>query len=190
MNQDVFCPKCGRPRQTASVCSCGHLYDSGRVAVSGNKILGTSPMTLPDRCVKCGKDASRGRRVDRTLYGYSQWLVLTVLLGLIVFIVLYYATRQALRLSYATCPDCTRSRDVKRRVSWGGWALFVVLLVTAIAFSSSVLGIMSAVAFIGAVVASVLAASPLRVAGFDGNLFTVKGAGKEFLAALGGPRTY
>jgi hypothetical protein len=146
-------------------------------------------VTLPDRCVKCGKDASRGRRVEQTLYGYSQWLILTVFLGLIVFIILYYVTRQALQLSYATCSECARSRDVKRRVSWGVWGLFVVLFVTAFRVSSSVLWILSAVAFVGAITASILAGPPLRVVGVSGDVFTIKGAGQEFLAALGRPRS-
>jgi hypothetical protein len=174
----------------ASVCSCGFLFEGGNVTVSGKKILGTSPMTLPDRCVKCGKDASRGRRVEQTLYGYSPWIVLTIFIGLLIFIIIYYATRQPLLLGYATCPDCTRSREVKRRVSWGAWALFAVLLVAAVGFLSSVLGILSAVAFVGAITASILAGPPLRVIGVSGNVFTVKGAGQEFLAALGRTRSY
>jgi hypothetical protein len=187
MSQDAFCPRCGQPRQVTPTCSCGYLFQ-GQVSVSGKTLVGPSPMSLPCHCVKCGKDASGGDLYDRTLYGYPQWIVAAILFGVLPLLVLYYALRKPLRISYYTCPACVRSRKKKLVTTWGLWALFVASLVAAIGMSSSAIGIASAALFVAAVVMSALAAAPLRVLACAAGLFTVKGAGPEFLAYLGGPR--
>lgn len=160
------------------------------MAVEGDKLLGYSPMSLPGRCVKCGKDTSRGGRVEKTLYGYSPWIILTVFLGVLPLLLVYYLTRQRLQISYSVCEDCARSRTTRQWAAGGVWVLFVLLLAAGLAAAlPAALWILTLVVFVGALVASSLAAAPLRVTGVNGSRFTIKGAGQEFLAALSGPRT-
>lgn len=156
--------------------------------VAKNAIVGTSPMELPDRCVECGRKASGGRRVETTLYWYPRWIWVGILWGVFPVVLLYFASRRRLEISYSLCSDDDRSLRTRKQVAIGAWALFVAVVIAAIAthFNRSC-AIAALVLFFAALTAQMLAGVPLVVAGHKHGVFGLKGFGKDFLLATGEP---
>ena len=156
--------------------------------VAKNAIVGTSPMKLPDCCVECGRKASGGRRVEATLYWYPRWIWVGILWGVFPAILLYFASRRRLEISYSLCPDDNRSLRTRKRVALGTWALFVAVVIAAAAthFNRSCM-IAAFVLFFVALIVQMMASVPLMVGGHEDGVFGVKGFGDEFLLAAGEP---
>jgi Na+-transporting NADH:ubiquinone oxidoreductase subunit NqrB len=156
--------------------------------VAKDAIVGTSPMELPDRCVECGRDASGGRRVDTTLYWYPRWIWLGIFWGVIPVVLLYYAARRPLKISYSLCPEDDRSLRTRKRVAIGVWALFVAFLVAAVATHFNRFCVIAAIVlFFGAVIVHFMAVVPLSAAGHEDGVFGIKGFGKDFLSGVERP---
>jgi hypothetical protein len=158
--------------------------------VAKDAIVGTSPMKLPDRCVECGREASGGRRVETTLYWYPRWIWVGILWGVFPAILLYFASRRRLEISYSLCPDDDRSLRKRKRVAMGIWALFVAFVIAAVATHFNRFCMIAAlVLFFVAWIVQMMTGVPLTVAGHEDGVFGVKGFGKEFLSAAGEPGT-
>jgi hypothetical protein len=87
-------------------------------------ITGGSPMYLPEYCVKCGQDATHGRRTHGARYYYPPWIFLGLFAGLIPLIILSYVGRKQLDISYSLCPDCVRRQKNKKWIAVGAWIVF------------------------------------------------------------------
>ncbi len=159
--------------------------------VDKNAIIGTSPMSLPDLCVECGRDASGGRRVDARLYWYPRWIWVGILWGVFPVVLLYYAARRPLEISYSLCPQDDRSLRTRKRAALVMWALFVALLIAAIAthFNRACV-IATVVLFFAAVIAHFMALVPLTAAGHEDGVFGIKGFSKNFLLTVERPRVW
>ncbi len=157
--------------------------------VEKKAIIGTSPMELPDRCVECGGDASGGRRVDTRLYWYPRWIWVGILWGVFPVALLYYAARRPLEISYSLCPRDDHSLRMRKRAALVMWALFVALLIAAIATQFNRACVIATVAlFFVAVIAHFMALVPLTAAGHEDGVFGVKGFSKNFLLAVERPK--
>lgn len=144
-------------------------------------------MLLVERCVKCGKDAAHGHRVDTTQHFAPRWVYLGLLPGLLPLIPCYYIGRKTLRLSYSLCPDCDRVQKRKKWIAAGAWLLLTASALLSIELNDAWILIASAFLFVVAVTASFVANAPLLVSGYEDRVFTVKGVGQEFLAPRGTP---
>lgn len=149
-------------------------------------ISGTSPISLAENCVKCGKDAAHGLRINTTQHFSPRWVLLG-LVGLFPLILLYFVGRKTLRISYSLCPKCARVERRKKWIAAGAWALVAALVLVSVWQNDAWILIAAGVVLIAAVVASYLANSPLLVNGYKDRIFTVKGASQEFLASRGEP---
>ena len=159
--------------------------------VAKDAIVGTSPMEMPDRCVECGRDASAGRRVDTTLHWYPRWIWVGILWGVIPAVLLYYAARRPLEISYSLCPQDDRSFRIRKRAALVMWALFVALLIAAVATHFNRACVIATVAlFFVAVIAHLMALVPLTAAGHEDGVFGVKGFSKDFLQAVERPNVH
>jgi hypothetical protein len=158
--------------------------------VAKDAIIGTSPMELPDRCIECGRKAPGGRRVETTLYWYPRWIWVGIVWGVFPVFLLYFASRRRLEISYSLCPDDDRSLRTRKRMAMGAWALFLALLIAAVATHFNRISMIAAlVLFFVAWIVQMMAGVPLTVAGHEDGAFGVKGLGKEFLLAEGERRS-
>ncbi len=154
--------------------------------VAKDAIVGTSPMKLPDRCVECGRRISGGRRVETTLYWYPRWIWVGILWGVFPAILLYFASRRRLEISYSLCSDDDRSLRKRKRVAMAAWALFLALLIaTVVTQGNRVYLIAAFVLLFVALILHMMAGVPLTVAGHEDGVFGIKGFGKEFLSTAG-----
>jgi hypothetical protein len=144
-------------------------------------------MLLVERCVRCGKDAAHGHRIDTTQHFSPRWVYLGLVVGLLPLIPCYYVGRKTLRLSYSLCPECDRVEKRKKWIAAGAWLLLAASALVSIELDDAWILIASGVLFVVAVVASFLANPPLMVNGYKDRVFTVRGASQEFLAPRGAP---
>ena len=151
------------------------------------KISGTSPMRLAKNCVKCGKDAAQGRRIDATQYFSPPWVLLGLLAGALPLIVLYFVGRKTLHISYSLCPECAQTERRKKWIAAGVWLLLVVAALLSIELNNAWILIACGVLLVAAVVATFQANAPVVVSGCRNQVFTVKGVSEEFLALRGTP---
>ena len=131
--------------------------------------------------MKCGKDAARGHRIHATQYFSPPW-VWFGLLGLLPLILLYYVGRKTLRISYSLCAECDRAEKRKKWIVAGAWLLVAVSVVVSVRLDDAWILIASAVLLVAAVLASCQGNAPILVSGYRDGVFTLKGAGEEFLA--------
>lgn len=156
-------------------------------ALMAGRVSGTSPISLVEDCVKCGKDAAHGRRINTTQHFSPRWVLLGLLAGLIPLIPLYFVERKTLRLSYSLCPECAGAARREKWIAAGAWLMVAASVLVSIGLNDAWVLIASGVLFVAAVVASVLTNSPVIVNGYEDGVFTVKGASQEFLASRGNP---
>jgi hypothetical protein len=154
--------------------------------VEGDRIISPSPLTLPEGCVTCGDPVVNGRRFNKTLFYCSPWVWLTILVGLLPFIIIYLVVRKPLAISYAQCSTCVGRQNTKKWIAVGVWVVFLAMVAVSIWSQSLIAVIVMIVLFLGALVATVLANPPLRVTGYESGYFFVKGASPRFLANLAG----
>ena len=180
--QGMHCPRCGAPHPfDAARCDCGHSF-YGNISVANKRIIGQSPIELPLGCVKCGERAHDGRRFDRVLYYCAPWVWVTFLVGAwLVPLILYVTTRKPVKVGYSLCDACSKKQDLKKIAAIAGWVLFLAVIVASVATENVMLAAFGIpVVFLGAVVASVLANPPLRVAGMNQGYFELAGASPLF----------
>jgi hypothetical protein len=170
-------------REVAGLCR--HDTQVGGVTVLGGEIFGTAPFVLPNICVKCGKEATKGRRADTTLAVYPLWIWLGLFIGVIGVAVLYLLTSKRLQISYSLCPECARTRKTKRWLAWGAWLLcFVFAGATIAAQLNKVLMVISILFFVVGLVMTIMAGSRLRATRCEGEIFTVTGVGRGFIESM------
>lgn len=194
------CPKCGGAYSVGSAfCGrCGYRVATDEKPKTNSpfeeSIAVQSPLELPHYCARCGVEASKGPRINKTIYYFSP----LVWLGLFVYPIFawlaYYHTRKPLQASYSLCDRCASVVKTKKRVMIAAWAVSAVALVVAVwllgLHDSSAGIIFYAVTFYAAAVATFIARSPLRAVGYRNGVFTVKCAatskkGSEALDGVG-----
>ncbi len=151
--------------------------------------MGMSPMYLPEYCVKCGNDARHGRRITKVLYFVPTWIYVGLFIGVLLVILLYYAARKPLGVSYSLCPDCARRQKNKKWMAAAAWLVFVVSLIAPIPVGAVSHLMLILALFVLALVASYRANPPLKVTGYRAfdQSFTLKGAGNNFLGVPARP---
>ena len=154
-----------------------------RWIVEADAIVGTSPMGLPDRCVKCGRYVSDSQRVEATLYWYPRgfwWWVWGVYA--------YVIQRRPLEISYTLCPQHVRSLRRRQQVAFALWALCLALVLAAYATRANWICVVGAlILFIAALIVQRMARLPLWAARHEDGIFRVRGFGRDFLSAVKGP---
>jgi len=159
---------------------CGQFSTA---VVVNRTIVGTSPITLPACCVRCGQDSGNGVRVGTTLYAVPRWIWVGLLWGVFPVILLYYAARRPCDVEYWVCDECVARMRKRRCIALVLWAFFLAAVVVSV---TSGLSWYVGVAVLLLVVAAMIASRDpsLTAAGRDGRRFAVRGACPEFIAKV------
>ena len=135
------------------------------------------------------QETSGGRRVEATLYWYPRWIWVGVLWSVVPAVLLYFALRRPLEISYSLCPDDDRSLRMRKRAAIGTWTLFVAVVIAAIVTRGNRFFLIApSVLFFVALIVHFMAGVPLAVAGHEDGVFGVKGLSKNFLLAVERPK--
>ena len=73
----------------------------------------------PDRCVKCN-DPAEGYRLKRGLYWHPPWVYVTLLAGVLVYVVIALVVRKSATLYVGMCPKHRSRRRTGLLVGWLG----------------------------------------------------------------------
>lgn len=144
------------------------------------KLVGKSPIILPEICVKCGADAHNGKRFEKSLYYCNLLFFLTILINILVLIIVYFVARKKIDLSFSLCENCLIPYKRKRMVAALFWLATILSVVAGIALESSEFIIVFVILLIAAIVMNIVAGLPLRPSGHSKGLFTIKGAKQPF----------
>jgi hypothetical protein len=112
------CLECGRPLGSRPIERHGYRFKIWR---------GTE---LPPVCVRCGAPA-REKPWKRSFYWHEPALYLTILLGVLVYVIIAVVVRKRIDLDVPMCEAHWRRRALLRKVSYGMLALAVGLVVLA-----------------------------------------------------------
>ncbi len=140
---------------------------------------------LPFRCIKCGGPAE-GKPLKRVLYWHSPLIYLTILAGLLIYVVLALVLRQTAAYHVGLC----RAHRARRR--WGillGWLSVPAglgMAALAIDQEDPVLGVAAFVVFVGLIIAGALIARVIWPSRIDERFAWIKGAGEGYLSAFPG----
>jgi hypothetical protein len=154
--------------------------------VAKHAVIGTSPIVLPHFCVDCGRPSEGGTRSESTLYWSPSWIWVGIFWGFVPIVLLYYAARRGVDISFSLCPIHARSLRLKKRAALIMTAAFVVALAAAIVFQSMYAAFVALALFILALIMFAAAGTPLRAAGHEDGVFGIKGFDRRFLAAVAG----
>jgi len=177
-----ICAKCKpiffqRVREGAPLAAGGaEAWQSGDAVVT---LIGGA---LPVRCVKCN-GAVTGQHLPRTLYWHSEWVYI-LLLSPLIYLIVSMSVRKSARVSVPICEEHRQRRRIAIGVSWLLVAIGIGSLIAAIAIESGVLGIISVVGFIAAVILGLWKGTLVSAKKIDAQHVWVRGFCKEYRALL------
>jgi hypothetical protein len=138
--------------------------------------------SLPDVCVKCGAHG-RGRRYRRTYYWHEPLVYLTILAGLLLYIILAMVVRKKATVEFSLCETHAAKR---RNGILGGWAvvgLGILMFVGAgagVIDEPAALVVLGIVCVFGGLIAASMAARTLYPQKIQKPYVWLRGSGKPF----------
>lgn len=161
--------------------------DKPALARKGNLLVVQKGAMLPALCVKCGQPVV-GDPAKKTYYWHSPWIFLTILIGVLIYVIIAVVVRKKFELPL---PLCEEHRQRSRRVMWVGLGLFVGPILAAIFLSGFIPDGYGGWWALAIVVTSLSGAfyfdsgrPKLSPAYIDDREAHFKGAGEPFLAQL------
>ncbi|MGE0327061.1 MAG: hypothetical protein AB7K71_22475 [Polyangiaceae bacterium] len=178
--QNYYAPPAGGPGGMAP--GGYHAPQAGGAWRDGEHLVVIKGSALPDRCVKCNAPA-QGFTLSRMLYWNPPWVYVTILLGLLIFVIVALVTRKQGMVSFGLCPE-HRSQRTKLHLAAG---ITPLLTIGGCAASVSADAPMAAVVcvFLTLILPFVfiVLATPMSVKLIDDRALRLK-VGPEFLASF------
>jgi len=150
---------------------------------SGSLLVVASKAELPERCVKCNQPAS-GLIKRFRLAWYPPLVYLSLVLGLIPFVILVLVLQHKMTVHAGVCPVCRSKRRRTMLVSWLGSIGGLILAIYAISVNGGWLIGIGVALFLISLVYGVLASRIIWPKRIKDNLAWLNGAGPDFLSTL------
>jgi hypothetical protein len=174
------------PYQSPQAVLAPEIVPGADVWQDGNLLVLRRGSVLPDRCIKCNAPAE-GYRLRRNLSWHNPALFLTILAGLLIYVIIALIVRQTMQVEIGLCPV---HRSKRLRAIAIGWILALAGIATMILGGTTGgrqsggymligLGILLIGLFYGLIGSSTV--SPKKIDPYFGWL---KGACREYLAEL------
>jgi hypothetical protein len=152
----------------------------------GKTLIMTRNWSLPDRCIKCDQPTGR-KLIKRKLYWHHPALYLTILAGLLIYIVIALIIRQKAVVHLPVCTHHRRVKFIKTLSVTGGCMLGIGLCILPAVFAhndelaglSIITGIL---VFFGSLITAALIVPYIRPRQIDGQTVRFKGCCESFLA--------
>jgi hypothetical protein len=186
--QPVPCTRCGydlRGTPIGGVCpECGTSFLASQrgIRVDGKHLVIRSGATLPNRCIKSGKDG--GEAKTKTLYWFHSAFILLILaggLGMIVLLILYFTMRKPVQLTYCMLPEVKRNILIKQTVAGCVTIGSIVLAIVACSNESPELGFTAAGGILIGIILLLVWGNVLSVTKNVNEEFWIRGMNRDFL---------
>ncbi len=159
--------------------------DGVRAAVwrRGKLIVFRKNTALPFRCVKCNAPA-HGKPLRSNLSWHPPAIYLTILIGLIIYVIVALCVQKSARISFGLCARHRRRRARVVAVSWLFALTCVSLIVCSIPLDNPAFAVLGLLILILGLVLYLIFARSLTAARIDNEWVWLRGAGEEFLDTL------
>ena len=153
-------------------------YADGRLLVVESGAL------LPRRCIKTNSPVTDKDMTRREFYQFNAWWGLTIMLGVLMYVVLYYALRKKCVLTYGIAPEVRRRYTNRLLIKWLiAMSLFLGFLFSTASNSPTAIITMLCL-FLVSLIILPFGNIPLTVKRWGDERFWIKGCGHEFLMSL------
>lgn len=153
--------------------------------VKGDRLLVTSPASLPHYCVDCGAEVDEmGERRDKTLNWIPPWTYIFILIGILIFVLVALVTQKKVKIEYSLCAEHSARFKTRRLVNGSVWILCILLIVGAIALQNAAMAVLIPIVAIAGIVTLIRAGERLKVVHVKNGEATLKGASPQFLAQI------
>lgn len=150
-----------------------------------NIVVPTSNPALPLRCVKTNQPVEASQLKKKTLYWAPPWLLITILLSILVYLILYLCMRKKVVVEIPLSP---RGRAIVRNNTLLAVGLLLGGLFVAFwggfRFNSGLMILLGIVTAVVGVIWAVLKGNALRIAKYNSIEVSLAGACPEYLASL------
>ena len=138
---------------------------------------------IPHRCVKCNEPADEPTKT-RTVYWYSPWLLLLILLSIIIFAIVAMIVRKHAVVSPGLCADHKKRRRNVIAGAWIGVVAGFLLIYAGVSTSSGAQSAIGVLALLISIVVGIAMGRIVHAARIDTEYVRLKGCGKPFLETL------
>lgn len=149
----------------------------------GKLLVALDNARLPDCCVKCGRPGG-GRPFRRVYHWHHPALYLTILAGLLVYVIVAVCVQKKGAVHVALCDRHLARRRNGMLVGWLVALSAVVFWVLAAQLNEALLVAPGILAFVGGLVTVAVSSRILSPKRIDRGYLWLNGAGEEFLATL------
>ena len=159
----------------------------GVTAWRNQKVLVMIPDTqLPPRCVKCNAPAEEPTKI-RKVYWHHPAIYLVILINLVIYAIVAAIVRRRALVAAGLCVAHKKRRRLAILTAWTSFIAGVGLLGWATRESTgdgAAFAAAGVAAFLGAILAGIIAARVVYAKKIDKDLVWLKGCGAEFLDSL------
>lgn len=158
--------------------------DTPMLRVEGKTLVVVSGTRLPPICVRTNQPVTNEDMVRKDFYWCSPWYAFLILVGVVVYLLVYILARQQCTLTFGLHPSVKAM--YRKRIfikSMVAIALFISLPFVA-ATNSTPLIVLVIAAFIGTIISFCIGNTPLTVTKAKYGRFWVKGFSPEYLEVI------
>lgn len=138
---------------------------------------------FPDRCIKCNAPSVAPKRRYRLTW-HSPWLYLLLFLAILLYAIVASIVQKRAVVHVGLCERHQKRVLWGRLIGWGGLALELLLVGTAIATTDAGYGVAALFVLLPWAIASIVVNRLVLAQRIDDQVVRLKGCGPEFLRSL------
>jgi hypothetical protein len=153
----------------------------------GYKLIIPAPLpgqaaALPPMCVKCGAPAD-GKSVVKTFYWHNPVFYLTILLGLLIYVIIAVVVRKSIKVSVPLCARHAQRRSIAVTLAWVLPLIGIadIFILSQFNVDGGIIALLTMGLIVAGIVIWAVVANPIRPAMIDNTRGEFTGACVRFL---------
>lgn len=150
--------------------------------IKGKRIVGASPILLPDICVKCGSEEKHGKRVNETLYyGNPLWWLLIFFFNVLAVVFIYLILRKRANVSYFLCDKCRAQLDKRKNINCAVWLVIIASFVAAAVLGGIIPWLFVYILCVTGIITWAISRYPIDVEAYENGKFYLRGFSRGYI---------
>lgn len=150
--------------------------------IHGKRIVGMSPILLPDICVKCGSEYKDGKRVNETLYyGSPLWWLLVFFFNVLAVAFIYFVIRKRVKVSYFLCAKCRAQLNKRKNINCAVWLVVIASFVAAVVLGAITPWIVVYILCVTGIITWAISRYPIDVDAYENGKFYLRGFSRSYI---------
>jgi hypothetical protein len=161
------------------------VYLPSRYEIKGKRIIGTSPILLPDICVKCGSEGRHGRRVNETMScGNPLLWLLVFFFNVLAVAIIYLFTKNKVQVSYFMCDKCRAQIHKRKNINCAVWLATIASFAAAVFLGGKTLWIVFFILCVVGIITLAVSRYPIDVDAYENGKFYLRGFSRSYIDKL------